>query len=494
MEKYILAIDQGTTSTRAIIFDSKQRPVKVSQKEIQVFFPKPSWVEQDANEIWLSTLACLAGVFQDGEISPSQINSIGITNQRETTVVWDSRTGLPVYHAIVWQSRQTAGIIEDFKARGYEEIIKEKTGLILDPYFSASKIKWILDNVPAAKNNDHLLFGTIDTWLLWRLTNGEIHATDVTNASRTCLFNIHTLDWDDELLDLWGVKRSMLPEIKNTSGFFGYVDKQHFFNNTCPITALVGDQQAALFGESCFEKGEIKNTYGTGGFILVNTGDSPILSNNGLLSTVAWKIGDEVKYALEGSIFVSGSLLQWLRDEMKLINNAAESEEIASSVSDTNGVVIVPAFTGIGAPYWNQDCRGAIFGLTRGTNNKHIVRAALEAMCYQSKDLVEVMQNDLNQKFRKLKVDGGASKNKFLLQFQSDILGIPVTKCANPETTALGACRLAGLETGFFSMEDFMNEETSTVNPSMDDDQRRKLYSRWKKAVESAISFKDKED
>lgn len=491
MEKYILAIDQGTTSTRAIIFDSKQRPIKVSQKEINVFFPKPSWVEQDANEIWLSTLSCLAGVFQDGEISPSQINAIGITNQRETTVVWDSRTGLPVYHAIVWQSRQTADIIADYKAKGYEEIIKEKTGLILDPYFSASKIKWILDNVPATKDNDHLLFGTIDTWLLWRLTNGEVHATDVTNASRTCLFNIHTLDWDDELLDIWGVKREMLPEIKDTSGFYGYVDKAHFFNNTCPITALVGDQQAALFGESCFEKGEIKNTYGTGGFMLVNTGDEPVLSENGLLSTVAWKIGKEVKYALEGSIFVSGSLIQWLRDELGFIVEAKDSEKIAESVEDTNGVIIVPAFTGIGAPYWNQDCRGAIFGLTRGTNNKHIVRASLEAMCYQSKDLVEVMQNDLKQKVRKLKVDGGASNNKFLTKFQADILGIPVTKCSNPETTALGACRLAGLETGFFSMEDFANEETITVVPDMNDDKRNKLYKRWKKAVESTISFKE---
>lgn len=494
MEKYILAIDQGTTSTRAIIFDSKQNPVKVSQKEIQVFFPKPSWVEQDANEIWLSTLSCLAGVFYDGEIKPEQINAIGITNQRETTVVWDSRTGLPVYHAIVWQSRQTAEIIDDLKAKGYEEIIKEKTGLILDPYFSASKIKWILDNVPAAKNNDHLLFGTIDTWLLWRLTNGEVHATDVTNASRTCLFNIHTLDWDEELLDIWGIKREMLPEVKDTSGFFGYVDKSHFFNTTCPITAMVGDQQAALFGESCFEKGEIKNTYGTGGFILVNTGDNVIHSSNGLLSTVAWKIGNEVKYALEGSIFVSGSLIQWLRDEMGFITNASQTEEIANSVQDTNGVVIVPAFTGIGAPYWNKECRGSIFGLTRGTNNKHIVRASLEAMCYQSKDLVEVMQSDLKQKVRKLKVDGGASKNKFLLQFQSDILGIPVTKCANSETTALGACRLAGLETGFFSMDDFKDEETTSVYPNMDEYTRNKLYNRWKKAIDSAISFKDIED
>ena len=491
MEKYILAIDQGTTSTRAIIFDSKQRPVKVSQKEIQVFFPKPSWVEQDASEIWLSTLSCLAGVFYDGEIKPEQINSIGITNQRETTVVWDKTTGLPIYHAIVWQSRQTDKIIDEMKEKGYEPLIKEKTGLILDPYFSASKIRWILDNVPAAKGNDNLLFGTIDTWLLWRLTNGEVHATDVTNASRTCLFNIHTLDWDDELLKIWNIPRSMLPEIKDTSGLFGYVDKQHFFNHTCPITSMVGDQQAALFGESCFRKGDVKNTYGTGGFMLVNTGDKPIHSNNGLLTTVAWKIGSEVKYALEGSIFVSGSLVQWLRDQMEFIEKAADSEEVANSVPDSNGVVVVPAFTGIGAPYWDKDCRGAIFGLTRGANYKHIVRASLEAMCYQSRDLFEVIEDDMHEDIRSLKVDGGASNNKFLLQFQADILNVPVNKNMTAETTALGACRLAGIETGFFSMDDFTEEEALTVNPNMDEEKRNHLYNSWKNAVKATIGYKE---
>ncbi|MBQ1625457.1 MAG: glycerol kinase, partial [Erysipelotrichaceae bacterium] len=392
MEKYVLAIDQGTTSTRAIIFDSKQQVVKVAQKEITNFFPKPGWVEQDANEIWLSALAVMAQIFDGGQIKPEQVVSIGISNQRETTVVWDKETGLPVYHAIVWQSRQTSDIVAKFKEEGYEPMIKEKTGLVLDPYFSASKIKWIRDNVAGVKENPNLLFGTIDTFLLWKFTCGQVHATDVTNASRTLLFNIHTLNWDKELLDLFEVPESMLPEIKDTSGFFGYIDPRHFFNRTCPITALVGDQQAALFGESCFERSDVKNTYGTGGFILVNTGDEVIISKYGLLSTVAWKIGDEVKYALEGSIFVSGSLIQWLRDEMKFFIEAKESEDLARSVTDAGGVVIVPAFTGLGAPYWNDRCKGAIFGLTRGSNRGHLARAAIEAMAYQSKDLVKVME------------------------------------------------------------------------------------------------------
>ena len=489
MEKYILAIDQGTTSTRAILFDKNQNPVKVSQKEIQVFFPKPGWVEQDAGEIWLSTLAVIAGVFKDGEIKPEQVEAIGITNQRETTVVWDKTTGIPIYHAIVWQSRQTSDIVDKYKALGVEPTIKEKTGLILDPYFSATKIRWILDNVEAAKDNDDLIFGTVDTWLLWRLTGGKVHATDVTNASRTLLFNINTLDWDDELLKIFDIKRSMLPEIKSTSGVFGEVDKAHFFNHTCPITALVGDQQSALFGESCFEKGEIKNTYGTGGFMLINTGNKPVISNYGLLSTVAWKIKDEVKYALEGSIFVSGSLMQWERDGLHFFADASETEDIANSIEDSNGVIIVPAFTGMGAPYWNQNCRGAIFGLTRGTQDKHLVRAGLEAMAYQSKDLTVVMEKDLNEKVRELKVDGGAARNNYLLQFQSDILGIPVIKCKNSETTALGACRLAGLETGFYTMNDFKNEEFVEYNPSMSEEKRDELYARWKKAVDATLGF-----
>ena len=489
MEKYVLAIDQGTTSTRAIIFDSKQQVVKVAQKEITNFFPKPGWVEQDANEIWLSALAVMAQIFDGGQIKPEQIVSIGISNQRETTVVWDKETGLPVYHAIVWQSRQTSDIVAKFKEEGYEPMIKEKTGLVLDPYFSASKIKWIRDNVAGVKENPNLLFGTIDTFLLWKFTCGQVHATDVTNASRTLLFNIHTLNWDKELLDLFEVPESMLPEIKDTSGFFGYIDPRHFFNRTCPITALVGDQQAALFGESCFERSDVKNTYGTGGFILVNTGDEVIISKYGLLSTVAWKIGDEVKYALEGSIFVSGSLIQWLRDEMKFFIEAKESEELARSVTDAGGVVIVPAFTGLGAPYWNDRCKGAIFGLTRGSNRGHLARAAIEAMAYQSKDLVKVMEADLNEKIRHIKVDGGASVNKLLVQFQSDILEIPVIRPLLAETTALGAARLSGLAVDFYSMDDFKNENFQSYEPTMDHAEVERLYGRWQKAVKATQEF-----
>ncbi len=489
MEKYVLAIDQGTTSTRAIVFDSDQKVVKVAQKEITNFFPKPGWVEQDANEIWLSTLAVMAQIFDGGQIKPEQIVSIGISNQRETSVVWDKETGLPVYHAIVWQSRQTSDIVNKLKEDGYEPMIKEKTGLVLDPYFSASKIKWIRDNVEGVKDNPNLLFGTIDTFLLWKFTCGEVHATDVTNASRTLLFNIHTLNWDDELLDLFEIPRSMLPEIKDTSGFFGYIDPRHFFNRTCPITALVGDQQAALFGESCFEKSNVKNTYGTGGFILVNTGDEAIISKYGLLSTVAWKIGDEVKYALEGSIFVSGSLIQWLRDEMKFIVEAKDSEELARTVEDAGGVIVVPAFTGLGAPYWNNQCKGAIFGLTRGSSRGHIARACIEAMAYQSKDLIRVMEEDLHEKIPFIKVDGGASVNKLLVQFQSDILEIPVIRPVLAETTALGAARLSGLAVDFYHFEDFRDEETQRYEPQMDHEEVKERYDRWLKAVKATQEF-----
>ena len=489
MEKYILAIDQGTTSTRAIIFDKDQKVVKVAQKEITNFFPQPGWVEQDANEIWLSTLAVIAQVFDGGQIKPEQIASIGITNQRETTVVWDKNTGLPVYHAIVWQSRQTSDIVNKLKEEGLEPLFKEKTGLVLDPYFSGSKIKWIRDNVPGVKENPDLIFGTIDTFLLWKFTCGEVHATDVTNASRTLLFNIHTLDWDDELLKIFDIPRKMLPEIKATSGVFGNIDPRHFFNHTCPISALVGDQQAALFGESCFEKSNVKNTYGTGGFILVNTGDEAIISKYGLLSTVAWKIGDEVKYALEGSIFVSGSLIQWLRDEMKFFTNAKDSEELAASVEDSNGVIVVPAFTGLGAPYWNDKCKGAIFGLTRGTNRGHIARACIEAMAYQSKDLVRVMEADLQEKISLIKVDGGASVNKMLVQFQSDILEIPVIKPQLAETTALGAARLAGLAVDFYKREDFKDEDALVYEPQMSHEEVEEKYNRWLAAVDATLKF-----
>lgn len=488
MKKYILAIDQGTTSTRAIVFDKNQKPVKTAQKEVAVFFPEPSWVVQDANEIWLSTLAVIAEVFEDGEIKPEEINSIGITNQRETTILWNKKTGLPVSKAIVWQSRQTSALVDKYRKEGYEDLIKDKTGLVLDPYFSATKIRFILDGI---EDKNDILFGTVDTWLLWRLTNGEVFATDVTNASRTLLFNIHTLDWDDELLKIFDIDRKMLPEVKDTSGIFGYVDKQFFFGTTVPITAMVGDQQAALFGESCFEEGQVKNTYGTGGFMLINTGDKIVDSKYGLLSTVAWRYKGELKYALEGSIFVSGSLIQWLRDGLKLFSNAKDSEKIAREVEDSSGIIVVPSFTGLGAPYWVKECKGAIYGITRGSDYRHLVRASLEALAYQSKDLVEVMEADTGKKIRELKVDGGASGNNFLLQFQSDILGIEVTRVKMLESTALGAARLAGLETGFYSFDDFKGDEVDSFKPMMKQEERERLYRRWKKAIEATIAFKD---
>ena len=378
MKKYIISIDQGTTSTRAILFDQQQNIVVVSQEEIHNNFPQPGWVEQDANEIWLSTLSCLSSLFLNSGAQPDEVASIGITNQRETTVVWNKKTGMPIHNAIVWQSRQTAGIVERYKKMGVEPLIKEKTGLVLDPYFSATKIRWILEE-KNIQNTEDLLFGTIDTWLVWKMTNGKVHVTDVTNASRTLLLNIHTLDWDKELLELFNIPQNMLPKVVDTSGIVGSIDPVHFFNTSCPIGAMVGDQQSALFGQSCFHKGEVKNTYGTGGFLLMNTGDTPIHSQKGLLSTVAWKIQDEVCYALEGSIFVSGSLIQWLRDGLKFFKSAKETEDIATSVDSCNGVMIVPAFTGLGAPYWNDECRGAIFGLTRGTDIRHLVRASLES-------------------------------------------------------------------------------------------------------------------
>ena len=488
MKKYILAIDQGTTSTRAIVFDKNQKPVKTAQKEVAVFFPEPSWVVQDANEIWLSTLAVIAEVFEDGEIKPEEINSIGITNQRETTILWNKKTGLPVSKAIVWQSRQTSALVDKYRKEGYEDLIKDKTGLVLDPYFSATKIRFILDGI---EDKNDILFGTVDTWLLWRLTNGEVFATDVTNASRTLLFNIHTLDWDDELLKIFDIDRKMLPEVKDTSGIFGYVDKQFFFGTTVPITAMVGDQQAALFGESCFEEGQVKNTYGTGGFMLINTGDKIVDSKYGLLSTVAWRYKGELKYSLEGSIFVSGSLIQWLRDGLKLFSNAKDSEKIAREVEDSSGIIVVPSFTGLGAPYWVKECKGAIYGITRGSDYRHLVRASLEALAYQSKDLVEVMEADTGKKIKELKVDGGASGNNFLLQFQSDILGIEVTRVKMLESTALGAARLAGLETGFYSFDDFKGDEVDSFKPMMKQEERERLYRRWKKAIEATIAFKD---
>ena len=419
MEKYILAIDQGTTSTRTILYNHNSEVVMSSQREFQQFFPHPGWVEHDANEIWLSTLAVMTETIQMSGIKPEQVAGIGITNQRETTVVWDRNTGIPVYHAIVWQSRQSDEICQRLKDAGREDIIRKKTGLLLDPYFSATKLVWIFENVPGVKDkalNGELMFGTIDSWLVYKLSGGKRHITDVTNASRTLLYNIYEQCWDQELLELFGIPDSMLPEVVSSSEVYCCTAPYHFYNHEVPIAAMIGDQQAALFGQNCFEKGKMKNTYGTGGFLLMNTGEHAVQSNHGLLTTIAWKLNGETKYALEGSIFVSGSLIQWLRDGLHIIHKASETEAMAFSVKDSDGVVIVPAFTGLGAPYWDDQARGSILGITRGTTKEHLARAALEAMCYQSKDLVLAMQQDTNIKIKELFVDGGATENKFLLQ------------------------------------------------------------------------------
>lgn len=492
MEGYILAIDQGTTSTRAILFDHDFHVVGVAQKEFPQYFPKPGWVEHDANEIWLSTLSVMSEVITKTGIAPSSVKGIGITNQRETAVVWDKNTGIPIYHAIVWQSRQTDEICAKLKSDGKEEMIHSKTGLIIDPYFSATKIKWIFDHVEGAKEkaiNGDLLFGTIDSWLVWKLSGHKTHITDVTNASRTLLYNIYENCWDQELLDLFEIPTSMLPEVKESSEIYGHTASYHFFGQEVPIASVIGDQQAALFGQHCFQVGSVKNTYGTGGFLLMNTGEKPMASTQGNLTTIAWKLNGKVTYALEGSIFVSGSLIQWLRDGLGLIEKASETEAMAQSVSDSNGVYIVPAFTGLGSPWWDDQARGTIVGLTRGVSKNHMVRAALEAMCYQSKDLIVTMEKDADLSIPELFVDGGASANNFLLQFQSDILQIPVTKLKVSETTALGAAQLAGLAIGFWKLEDFKTEVEATFTPQYDNKKVAELYDGWLKAVHACKSY-----
>lgn len=492
MEKYILAIDQGTTSTRTILFDHQCQPVMSSQREFQQYFPNAGWVEHDANEIWLSTLVVMTETLQKANIRPEQVAAIGITNQRETTVVWDRQTGLPVYHAIVWQSRQSDEICQRLKAAGYEKMINEKTGLVLDPYFSATKLVWLFENVEGLKEkaeNGELMFGTIDSWLVYKLSGGKRHVIDVTNASRTLLYNIYENCWDQELLDLFGIPKSLLPEVVSSSEVYCHTAPYQFFGQEVPIASMIGDQQAALFGQSCFEKGKMKNTYGTGGFLLMNTGDQAIQSQHGLLTTIAWQINGKTTYALEGSIFVSGSLIQWLRDGLHLFQDASETKDMALSVLDTDGVVIVPAFVGLGAPYWDDQARGTILGLTRGTTKEHIVRAALEAMCYQSKDLIIAMEQDTHLQIKELFVDGGATANEFLLQCQSDILQIPVIRLKVNETTALGAARLAGLAVGYWTMDDFQSEIQATYYPQMEQEQSQKMYQRWLKAVESCQHF-----
>lgn len=496
MEKYILSLDQGTTSSRAILFNQSLEQVHTAQKELQQHFPQPGWVEHDANEIWGSILSVIASCLSEAGVKPEQIAGIGITNQRETTVIWDRHTGQPIYHAIVWQSRQTAGICNELREQGLDELFRSKTGLLIDPYFSATKVKWILEQVEGAYDkarNGDLLFGTIDTWLVWRLTCGRVHVTDYSNASRTLLYNIHDLKWDEEILDLLDIPMSMLPEVVPSSTVYATTDKNHFFGQEIPIAGMAGDQQAALFGQACFEPGMAKNTYGTGCFMLMNTGEKAVTSEHGLLTTIAWGIDDQVHYALEGSIFVAGSAIQWLRDGLRLIRDAQETEEYANRVESANGVYVVPAFVGLGTPYWESEVRGAVFGLTRGTTKEHFVRATLEALAYQTKDVLQAMEADSGISLKALRVDGGAVKNNFLVQFQSDVLQVAVERSQINETTALGAACLAGLAVGYWQdQEEIKNKLRSSqkFEPQLPIESSQELYEGWQKAVQATLVFK----
>ena len=495
MEQYILAIDQGTTSSRAIIFNREGEIVGSAQKEFNQYFPKAGWVEHDANEIWVSVVSVYMEALAKASIKAEQIAAIGITNQRETAVVWDKETGVPVYNAICWQSRQTVEICDQLRADGYEQMVKDKTGLLIDPYFSGTKIKWILDNVEGARQKAEegkLLFGTIDSWLVYKLSDGVAHVTDYSNASRTLLYNIYDLKWDDELLELMNIPKSMLPEVKPSSCIYAHTAKYHFFNREVPIAGIAGDQQAALFGQMCFKEGMAKNTYGTGCFLLMNTGTKPIRSKHGLVTTIAWGLEDKVEYALEGSVFVAGSAIQWLRDGMRLIDTAPESEELAAKVDDSEGVYVVPAFVGLGAPYWNDKARGAVFGLTRGTSKEHFVRATLESLAYQSRDIIEAMEKDSGIYLTTLKVDGGAVRNNLLMQFQADILDVPVERPLLNESTALGAAYLAGLAVGFYnSKEELMDnyKKDRLFTPEITEEKREELYAGWKCAVKATCAF-----
>ncbi len=490
----ILAIDQGTTSTRAILFNKKGEIIEKAQQEITCVYPKPGWVEQDANEIWISTLSVLNSVLLSPKVDINQIKGIGITNQRETTILWDKRTGRPLYNAIVWQSRQTESICENWKEQGFEEIVKEKTGLLIDPYFSASKIRFLLDHVPRIQEkvaNGDVLFGTVDSYLVWKLSGGKTHITDVTNASRTLLFNIHTQTWDEELLNLFNIPKTILPEVRQTSEIYTYT-MDYMTGIPLPVASVCGDQQAALFGQVCFHKGDVKNTYGTGCFVLMNTGKQPVISNHGLLTTVAWKIDQQIYYALEGSVFVAGSAIQWLRDGLRMIKEASDSESYATRVKDCGGVYVVPAFVGLGTPYWDSEVRGGVFGLTRGSSKEHFIRATLEAIAYQSKDVIKAMEEDLGHPINRLKVDGGASKNQFLMQFQSDILGVDVFVPTITETTALGAAYLAGLATGVYENIDEISmywQANQKYQAVMTEEERQKLYEGWKKAIMAVRLF-----
>lgn len=495
MEQFILSIDQGTTSSRAIIFNKKGEKVSSYQKEFTQIFPKAGWVEHNANEIWTSVQSVIAGAFIESGIKPSQIAGIGITNQRETTVVWDKETGLPIYNAIVWQSRQTAAIADELKVAGHSEMIHDKTGLVIDAYFSATKIRWILDNVEGAQERaekGELLFGTIDTWLVWKLTDGAKHVTDYSNAARTMLYNIKELKWDEEILSLLNIPVVMLPEVKSNSEIYGVTTPFHFYGGEVPIGGMAGDQQAALFGQLAFEPGMVKNTYGTGSFIIMNTGEEVQMSKNNLLTTIGYGINGKVYYALEGSIFIAGSSIQWLRDGLRMIEDSAESEALARSSTNNDEVYVVPAFTGLGAPYWDSDARGSVFGVTRGTTKEDFVKATLQSIAYQVRDVIDTMQLDTEIKIPVLKVDGGAAMNNYLMQFQSDIIGTEIARAKNLETTALGAAFLAGLAVGFWKDLDeikTLNEAGEVFTPSMNNARKEQLYRGWKKAVNATRVF-----
>lgn len=494
MAKYIMALDAGTTSNRCILFNEKGEMCSVAQKEFTQYFPKPGWVEHDANEIWSSQLGVAVEAMSKIGAVAEDIAGIGITNQRETAIVWDKNTGEPIYNAIVWQCRRTSEYCDSLKAKGLTEIYRKKTGLVIDAYFSGTKVKWILDHVEGARERaekGELLFGTVETWLIWKLTKGAVHVTDYSNASRTMLFNINTLEWDEEILRELEIPKCMLPEAKPSSCVYGMSDPS-FFGGEIPIAGAAGDQQAALFGQTCFEKGEAKNTYGTGCFLLMNTGEQPVFSKNGLVTTIAWGLDGKVNYALEGSIFVAGAAIQWLRDEMRLLDSAADSEYMAGKVADTNGCYVVPAFTGLGAPHWDQYARGTIVGITRGVNKYHIIRATLESLAYQVNDVLAAMKADSGIQLSALKVDGGASANNFLMQFQSDMIGAPVSRPCCVETTAMGAAYLAGLAVGYWkSKEDVVNnwQIDRIFIPGMADEAREKCLRGWNKAVKYAYGW-----
>lgn len=494
MAKYIMALDAGTTSNRCILFNKKGEICSVSQKEFKQYFPKPGWVEHDADEIWASMMGVSVEAMHKVDASFEDIAAIGITNQRETAVVWDRNTGDPVYHAIVWQCRRTSEYCDSLKEKGLTDEIRKKTGLVIDAYFSATKIKWILDNVEGAREKAEkgdLIFGTIETWLIWKLTGGKVHKTDYSNASRTMLFNINTLEWDEEILKELDIPKSMLPEAVPSSGLFGETSPE-LFGGPIKISGAAGDQQSALFGQTCFEEGNVKSTYGTGGFLLMNTGEKPVFSNNGLVTTIAWGLDGKVNYALEGSIFVAGAAVQWLRDELKVIDSAPESEEMANKVEDTNGCYVVPAFTGLGAPYWDQYARGIICGLTRGVNRYHIIRATLESLAYQTYDVLKAMEADAGVKIVSLNVDGGASLNNSLMQWQSDLINVPVERPSCVETTAMGAAYLAGLAVGYWDSKEDVKENRGidrTFSPKIADIEREEKIKGWKKAVKYSFNW-----